>query len=138
LRVHIWNYNTSTDIPLNKKPKLIRSFETFVSENGSIAIPWPGVERAKPDVPNSSDPSSRCFFLGTWFFPLGPAVTWPEEKLLPNIQCNLLEKLGSFVISDMGAWSAGILTAGHDGIIRSFHNYGLPSGVGSNLKRVRI
>jgi WD repeat-containing protein 44 len=127
LRVHIWNYKTSTDIPLNKKPKLIRSCETFLSKNGSLAIPWPGVSHAKPDVPNSSEPSSpRCLSLGTRFFPLGPAVTWPEEKLPPNIRGNLLEKLGSFVNCDMGAWSAGVLTAGRDGIIRSFHNYGLP------------
>lgn len=149
LRVHIWNSNPFIDIPLSKKPKLIRSCETFLSENASIAIPWPAVNRAKPDLPNSSDPSSpRCFSLGVRFFPLGPTVTWPEEKLPSNFQCNMLEKLGIFVNCDMGAWSAGILTAGYDGIIRSFHNYGLPvrlwrnifciSGVRSNLNRIEI
>ncbi|KAJ1696277.1 hypothetical protein LUZ63_004789 [Rhynchospora breviuscula] len=127
LRVHIWNSNSFADIPLNKKPKPIRSCETFLCENATIAVPWPGVNQAKPDLPESSDLSSpRCFSLGAWFFPLGPTVTWPEEKLSSNIHGNLLEKLGSFVNRDLGAWNAGILTAGHDGIIRSFHNYGFP------------
>ncbi|CAI9766973.1 unnamed protein product [Fraxinus pennsylvanica] len=90
---------------------------------------------------------SGRFSLANWFSmdgSSGSSITWPEEKLplwdLPPSEhdsqpCNNYsdhlhpQKLknnshGSRILST--AWGLVILTAGRDGMIRTFHNYGLP------------
>ncbi|KAB2597247.1 WD repeat-containing protein-like [Pyrus ussuriensis x Pyrus communis] len=100
-------------------------------------------------APGSRD--SQCFSLGNWFFLNGPcrggSATWPEEKLhlplwdLPVIrdengqhhrqrqvhhrqQQQQNKALNRTAESE--PWGLVIVTAGCDGTIRTFHNYGLP------------
>ncbi|OMO64259.1 hypothetical protein CCACVL1_21930 [Corchorus capsularis] len=84
--------------------------------------------------------SSECFSLGQGFFsdslPKGTA-TWPEEKLPPpnslvvssamcKSQYKLLKTSCQGALGSSHAWGLVIVTAGWDGWIRSFQNYGLP------------
>lgn len=87
---------------------------------------------------------SEHFSLGSWFFMDGPcrggSATWPEEKLpfwdvgiteneYQNQHCvdeqhRLIDTNDHTALSE--AWGLVIVTAGWDGKIRTFHNYGLP------------
>ncbi|OMP08667.1 hypothetical protein COLO4_06236 [Corchorus olitorius] len=84
--------------------------------------------------------SSERFSLGHGFFsdslPKGTA-TWPEEKLPPpnslvvssamcKSQYKLLKTSCQGALGSSHAWGLVIVTAGWDGRIRSFQNYGLP------------
>ncbi|RZC56485.1 hypothetical protein C5167_015339 [Papaver somniferum] len=84
--------------------------------------------------------SPDCFSLSSGFFsdgfPKGTA-TWPEEKLPTsnsiNMSSSLCKSHYKFVKSSCEstsnsphAWGMVIVTAGWDGCIRSFQNYGLP------------
>ncbi|XWS76852.1 hypothetical protein CRYUN_Cryun01aG0213400 [Craigia yunnanensis] len=84
--------------------------------------------------------SSERFSLGHGFFseslPKGTA-TWPEEKLPPpnslvvssamcKSQYKLLKTSCQSALGSSHAWGLVIVTAGLDGRIRSFQNYGLP------------
>ncbi|GMJ00961.1 hypothetical protein like AT5G24320 [Hibiscus trionum] len=84
--------------------------------------------------------SSDRFSLGHGFcsdsLPKGTA-TWPEEKLpLPNSlvvspaicksQYKLLKTTCQSALGSSHAWGLVIVTAGYDGRIRTFQNYGLP------------
>ncbi|KAJ9681122.1 hypothetical protein PVL29_020152 [Vitis rotundifolia] len=80
------------------------------------------------------------FSVGHGFFseslPKGSA-TWPEEKLLTpsslvvssamcKSQCKFLKTSCQSIFGSPHAWGLVIVTAGWDGRIRSFQNYGLP------------
>ncbi|GER28565.1 transducin/WD40 repeat-like superfamily protein [Striga asiatica] len=116
--IYIWNYTSAQSI---SKPKTIRSFECFLSE-ASIAIPWPAPKSNWLDY----------FSLSHQYFP-NPlskgSATWPEEKLpvttLTKSQYKLF-KNSCETLSESHAWGLVIVSAGFDGRIRSFHNYGLP------------
>ncbi|OVA06324.1 WD40 repeat [Macleaya cordata] len=84
--------------------------------------------------------SPDCFSLGHGFFseafPRGSA-TWPEEKLptlspmamssaLCKSQYKFVKSSCESTLTSPHAWGLVIVTAGWDGCIRSFHNYGLP------------
>ncbi|KAJ8765267.1 hypothetical protein K2173_011964 [Erythroxylum novogranatense] len=92
---------------------------------------------------------SDRFSLGNWFFMDGPrrgsSATWPEEKLLPlwevpDIENDYHHYQPPRSLADQQAdnddapdysvpseaWGLVIVTAGMDGKIRTFHNYGLP------------
>lgn len=97
-------------------------------------------------VPRSKD--LEYFSLGNWFFLNGPcrggSVTWPEEKLpfplwdLPAIRDENGHRYPQHQdhqqrwnkalnhIAESEPWGLSLLTAGCDGTIRTFHNYGLP------------
>ncbi|EEF28046.1 uncharacterized protein LOC8262020 isoform X2 [Ricinus communis] len=150
--VYMWNcINQQENVPVQAKK--IRSCERF-STNASVAIPWSGLRHGNlrngwgfhvsngysPEVMPFSSPAS--FFLGQEYFlesyPKGSA-TWPEEKLpvsspfsassgMNKSHCKFLEaSRQNTAISH--AWGLVIVTAGWDGRIRSFHNYGLPVSV---------
>ncbi|XP_043715659.1 vegetative incompatibility protein HET-E-1-like [Telopea speciosissima] len=91
-------------------------------------------------LPRISDASSPdCFSLSHGFFlealPKGSA-TWPEEKLpasgLLSVSATVRKSQYKFLktscqnLLSSHAWSLVIVTAGWDGRIRSFLNYGLP------------
>ncbi|KAL3651303.1 hypothetical protein CASFOL_004305 [Castilleja foliolosa] len=132
--VYIWNYIDQSQ-PFLSKPKPVRSFECF-SSDASIAIPWPdlqptgALERSPPFSPSDYFSPGQEYFLDT--ISKGTA-TWPEEKLpvstgprpLSKSQYKLF-KSSCKSSSDLHAWGLVIVTAGWDGRIRSFHNYGLP------------
>lgn len=147
--VYIWNYNGEED-PSSPQRKAVRSFECFLSD-ASVAIPWSGLKTGnsgdspKPNQPHNTPinslpfSSSTCFALGQEFFlstsPKGSA-TWPEEKLpvsraravtsLMGRSQYKLFKTSCQSSSNSNSWGLVIVTAGWDGRIRSFHNYGLP------------
>ncbi|XP_010931045.1 uncharacterized protein [Elaeis guineensis] len=153
--VYIWNYDSSGSLS-SKGSKSIRACELFFSERASVAVPWPGLDHGQAGSGGKTlDASSLqqkileastclrdpdCFSLGTWLFSDGSSrgsATWPEEKLSSTPKpsskteschhhhCHLHHQYHS--LTSMAAmWSLVIVTASHDGTIRSFHNYGLP------------
>lgn len=122
--------------------------------NASVAIPWCGLKSGNSEnrrqyqvldenlaeTPSFSSPASfvlnQEFFLES--FPKGSA-TWPEEKLptsSPTAKSTTLNKSQyKFLknscqnIPSSHVWGLVIVTAGWDGRIKSFHNYGLPVSV---------
>ncbi|KAM2484915.1 hypothetical protein ACFX1W_042351 [Malus domestica] len=147
--VYVWNCNNHEERVLSQAKK-IRSCERF-STNVSVAIPWSGfkcgtvenerqfqaVDENLPERLPFSSPA--CFSLSQDSFlqsiPKGSA-TWPEEKLPTSSplakQSTMHKSEYKFLktscqnTSSSHAWGMVIVTAGWDGRIRSFHNYGLP------------
>ncbi|XP_055830181.1 uncharacterized protein LOC129899296 [Solanum dulcamara] len=147
--VYLWNCHIPEESSVSQ-PEAVRSFEFFYSD-ASIAIPWSGLKNVNHEnqcqsqglsqsLNNFPFGASPCFSLGQGLFleaiPKGSA-TWPEEKLplssprsVPSAMCKSQYKfLKSSCQSSLSshAWGLIIVTAGYDGRIRSYHNYGLPS-----------
>lgn len=141
-RVYLWNYDDPC-IQMSKQTKSTRSCESFVCEGASVVLSWsdPAMEEsclacASPTSVLAHDhlePSpgiwdSERFSLANWFSmdtSSRGSATWPEEKL-PSTegdwqQCN---GHGSRIMS--ASWGLVFVTAGQEGTIRTFHNYGLP------------
>ncbi|KAL5715024.1 hypothetical protein ACHQM5_016912 [Ranunculus cassubicifolius] len=144
-RIYVWNYD-SVSPPASKQTKSIRSCEHFVSEGVSVAVPWMGMEEERNNstvqasletidriVSSSLLKDSGRFSLGGWFSMDGRLrglATWPEEKLplwsVPTEDDNH-RHLNTNPRADMSStWGLVIVTAGCDGVIRTFHNFGLP------------
>ncbi|XP_072969487.1 uncharacterized protein [Typha angustifolia] len=138
--VYIWNSDGSRKP--SKRAKSTSSCELFFSGGASVAAPWPGVDRGARlstghlDPPLSQrilDPSTLlrdpyCYSLGTRLFSDGFTrgyATWPEEKL-PSPLADNYHHHYRHLTSISAAWNTVIVTASNDGVIRSFHNYGLP------------
>lgn len=146
--VYIWNCLDKKG-PVPSEAKVIRSCERF-SSNASVAIPWCGFNCSNSPSGLKFDDlgikslealssSPACFSQGTEFFlesfPKGSA-TWPEEKLptsSPWASSHAMHKTQYKFLrsscqstSNAHAWGLVIVTAGWDGRIRSFLNYGLP------------
>lgn len=133
--VYVWNCRSQEETVLRRKS--VRSCERF-SANASVAIPWCGFKIGDPDnlqqLP-ASETSSVHFSLSEEFLfepsvPKGSA-TWPEE-ILPKLNPLVRKSQYKFLrdscqsTSTAHSWGLVIVTAGWDGRIRSFHNYGLP------------
>ena len=147
--VYVWNCSNERDHLGLSQAKSIKAFEHFPI-NASVAVPWCGMKYGNPqngwrshgtDECSSPLPSPVSFSLGQEFFldsfPKGSA-TWPEEKLPPtssllSVPSAIRKSEHKFLkascqsTSSSHAWGLVIVTAGWDGRIRSFHNYGLPS-----------
>lgn len=149
--VYLWNIDQEESNAT--KSKKIRSCERFFS-NASVAVPWHGLKPqiTENEQLNVSDKKSAqvaiqlhstppaSFSLGQEFFlesfPKGSA-TWPEEKLpissskakktsfMKNSEYKFL-KSSCKSTNRAHAWGMVIVTAGWDGRIKSFQNYGLP------------
>ncbi|CAI9774197.1 unnamed protein product [Fraxinus pennsylvanica] len=140
--VYIWNYNCE---PCSASQP-VRSFECF-SSDASVAIPWSGLKMGNLEdgfksskFEESLTKLSTHFSLGQEFIldssPKGSA-TWPEEKLPMSSPRTVLYRMCKYQYklfktscqssSTSHAWGLVIVTAGWDGRIRSFHNYGLPT-----------
>ncbi|XP_021899899.1 WD repeat-containing protein 44-like [Carica papaya] len=142
-RVYVWNYNGIND-SASKHKKSVRSFEHFFYEGVSVAVPWSAMGTDKNRLGCSSNllpykqteehRGSERFSVGRWFSMDGTSkgsATWPEEKLP-------LWDLGMEEDDDHGnnnpvdcstvseTWGLVVVTAGWDGRIRIFHNFGLP------------
>lgn len=149
--VYLWNCTGQKESSFSKTKK-IRSCERF-SADASVAIPWCGF-KSKSSENGSSGNGSRYhisngnsrealpstsptrFLLSQEYLlesELKGSATWPEEKL-PKAG-----KASSFAMSksqykhfrnscqsNSHAWGLVIVTAGWDGRIRSYHNFGLP------------
>lgn len=146
--MYIWNCSNHEG-PAFSEARANRSCERF-SSDATVAIPWCGMkyknsgnereygvsskelEENIPSAPASFSLGQE-FFLDT--FPKGSA-TWPEEKLptsspmdsSPTMHRSQYKFLKSSCqsTSNSHAWGLVIVTAGWDGRIRSFLNYGLP------------
>ncbi|KAL5567731.1 hypothetical protein UlMin_024306 [Ulmus minor] len=141
--VYVWSC-TKQEESVVSQTKHFRSCEHF-STNASVAIPWSGLKcdhsenesqlrlvdnHVSERLPFSL---SQEFFLD--YFPKGSA-TWPEEKLptsAPLAKASSMHKSEIKFLkasydstSSSHAWGLVIVTAGWDGRIKSFHNYGLP------------
>ncbi|MCD7446118.1 hypothetical protein HAX54_037325 [Datura stramonium] len=147
--VYLWNFHIPEESSVSQ-PEVVRSFEFFYSD-ASIAIPWSGLKNINHEnqchsqgltqsLNNFLFRASPCFSLGQGSFieaiPKGSA-TWPEEKLplssprsVPSAMCKSQYKFlksSCQSSSSSHAWGLVIVTAGYDGRIRSYHNYGLPA-----------
>ncbi|KAL3342302.1 hypothetical protein AABB24_026362 [Solanum stoloniferum] len=147
--VYVWNCDVPKDYV--SQLKVVRSSE-FFSSDSTIAIPWSGLKTVNPDnerhcggglsqTSNNIVPfiSSPYLSLGSELFleaiPKGSA-TWPEEKLPVSsprsTSSGMCKSEYKFLksscqsSSNSHAWGLVIVTAGYNGRIRSFHNYGLP------------
>ncbi|KAM7257212.1 hypothetical protein ACFE04_012953 [Oxalis oulophora] len=123
-RVYVWNYDDHS--AKHTKPVQIQSCEHFVCEGACVAVPWSEnrstIEMQVHDV-DEWNGGLRArdvdrFSLGSWLFNDKGSTTWPEEKLPLYDSCPQNSKPVS--------WGLVIVTGGWDGIIRTFHNYGLP------------
>ncbi|KAJ8557393.1 hypothetical protein K7X08_003018 [Anisodus acutangulus] len=146
-RVYLWD-NADISIRASKQTKSRRSCEHFLFEGTSIAIPWSGQATTAGDSEIFQEASSRTwdsrrFSVGNWFakdVSSRGSVTWPEEMLLSRYRND--EHLCTFDDDHLDqqeqhnknlnyralspAWGLVIVTAGWEGKIRTFHNYGLP------------
>ncbi|KAK6936651.1 WD40 repeat [Dillenia turbinata] len=140
--VYVWNISDDEENTISQG-KNITSCEHF-SADAAVAIPWPGLKHGGSDNKvklRVLDESlvNTCFSLSQEFFldnyPKGSA-TWPEENL-PNASplsahSTMHKSQYKFFrdsyssTSSSHAWGLVIVTAGGDGRIRSFLNYGLP------------
>ncbi|KAL3649717.1 hypothetical protein CASFOL_006120 [Castilleja foliolosa] len=144
--IRVWNY-TSQDQKSSRQNKNILPCESFSSRNASIAIPWGGFKNKLGALPGSIlghghfddkllQKLPDCFTTSLGFFVdalYKGSVTWPEEKL-PKLKRNStgkseLKSLKNAWLSALNnphLWGLVIVTAGWDGCIRTFLNYGLP------------
>lgn len=143
--VYVWN-SISQEDSLTSQPKNIKSWERF-STDASVAIPWPGLKNNRPasewqfHILDNSSPntlpflSPACFSLTPEFFSdsfTKGHATYPEEKLPTSSRLAMRKSQYKFLksscqnTSSSHAWGLVIVTAGWDGRIRSFLNYGLP------------
>ncbi|XP_047307046.1 WD repeat-containing protein 44-like [Impatiens glandulifera] len=135
--VYLWNCMNE-----DESETVVCSWERF-SSNASVALPWLGLKQEPENIRKGckiSFPSPASFSLSPEFvlesFTKGSA-TWPEEKLvyssprasassLQKSQYNFLKTSCQSTSNTHHAWGLVIVTAGWDGCIRSFFNYGLP------------
>ncbi|KAK4745420.1 hypothetical protein SAY87_011732 [Trapa incisa] len=141
----VWNCINSKSTTFFET-KANKSCERF-SSDATVAIPWCGmkykisgnewefgVSKELEETILSAPPFfslGQEFFLDT--FPKGSA-TWPEEKLPNTLGSSPLMHHSQYKFletsfqstSNSHAWGLVIVTAGWDGRIRTFLNYGLP------------
>ncbi|KAM0030187.1 putative transcription factor WD40-like family [Helianthus debilis subsp. tardiflorus] len=149
--IYMWNHISSDKLITKAKSNL--SNESFFSENATVAVPWCGIKSiaaAFPSprpttghdkVPRSTinsprKPSlspSRSFFLESMLkSPTFPAERLPDPtqvSVSPSMRKSEYKFLRSAYRSTFVAphtWGLVIVTAGSDGRIRTFLNYGLP------------
>ncbi|CAO2046083.1 unnamed protein product [Urochloa humidicola] len=135
--VYIWNFDKGKS---TKGARKVRSCEHFFSEGVTSVATWPGMLHQEGCAGAGGDPLSSekgptlcrdrdCCSFGTWFFTDGAggaAATWPEEKLLPSLKYVNCAGVDERHPKVPAAWNTVVVTGSRDGVIRCFHNYGLP------------
>lgn len=145
--IHVWDYSQPNKKASSQKPKTIRSYEGFLSDNVSVAIPWLGQGKEDDSVCSFIADLDKKFAhfplpITDCFSPMKGATTWPEEKLgvvagaaaaaisataSSRSKLRLLRSVCQNVkASTPHLWGLVIVTATWDGRMRVFHNYGLP------------
>lgn len=148
--VYIWNHLNQTHSSSNNL-KSIKSFERFSSSNLCVVTPWQGFSNKLTLNTSKSDFLWHVDYLGNKilylslsskftlsykffadFLPWGSA-TWPEEKLpfsmVKNFSFSKSQfkfQRSSFQKKTSHSWGQVIVTAGWDGRIRAFQNFGMP------------
>ncbi|CAF2081748.1 hypothetical protein HID58_020929 [Brassica napus] len=112
--VFLWD---NDGFPAKKQATTSRSFEYFNSPGVSVAAAWSPTGKEESIVAGEEDESRRALrqiqSSGRLSRSSRVTATWPEEKLTSSSSVG-------------GAWRLVIVTASLDGVIRTFHNYGLP------------
>ncbi|KAJ6798314.1 WD repeat-containing protein 44-like [Iris pallida] len=142
--VCVWAHDHTNDSSTSNNVKSTKSCERFISTHVSVAIPWQGqASRSSPSevvvqekVDSTSNNTAGSFTLSNGLFSEGlpkGSATWPEEKLPsspPSTAAALCKSQYKFLKTSCRnsphSWGQVIVTAGWDGRIRSFQNYGLP------------
>ncbi|XP_020248215.1 WD repeat-containing protein 44-like isoform X2 [Asparagus officinalis] len=142
--VYIWNHADDHNSTTKNHVKSSRSYERFISNHSSVAIPWsrPASEISHENC-SVSLANNTIYLSPAGSFTLSPeflsefhsrgSATWPEEKLPASstvstpILCRSQYKLLKTCCRNSShSWGQVIVTGGRDGLIRSFQNYGLP------------
>ncbi|CAN6929680.1 unnamed protein product [Brassica oleracea] len=147
--IHVWDYSQPNKKAASpQKPKTIKSYEGFLSDNVSVAIPWLGQGKEEDSVCSFIADLDKKFAhlplpVRDCFSQVKGATTWPEEKLgvvagsaaaaisataSSRFKLRLLRSVCQNVNNTCTPhlWGLVIVTATWDGRIRVFHNYGLP------------
>jgi hypothetical protein len=98
-RIYVWNYN-GWCIPSSQDTKSKRSYEHFISEGVTVAVPWSGSGIGhRSSESYISDYCSHTldkievvswvrdterFYLGNWFFMDGPCKGSPRGSIIDN------------------------------------------------------
>ncbi|KAK9670574.1 hypothetical protein RND81_13G210500 [Saponaria officinalis] len=120
--VYMWNHENPL-LPSSNPKKSNRSCEYFSSDGVSVATSWCGAttEATPSSEGHSTTQTSLGFSLSSLFSSKSSAI-WPED-MVPDFNVAREERNTTALSS---AWGLVIITASYDGIIRAFHNYGLP------------
>lgn len=135
---HFLSEGISVAIPWSGQATTVGDSENSISSN------FDPLRRGEHQEVSSKTRDSRRFSVGNWFsmdVSFRGSVTWPEEMLLPD-DPPIAENDEHLCTSNddhlhqhnknlnyralSPAWGLVIVTAGWDGKIRTFHNYGLP------------
>ncbi|CAL0327578.1 unnamed protein product [Lupinus luteus] len=148
--IYLWNFNESINAS-SKHTKSKYSCEYFSSKGVTVAVPWSDMSASSRDsfpryssevqpqletVPAAK--ASERFSFRRWFLIDGTcqgSMTWPEEKLVsldlpfPEDEFDQQQLCLKKVFHDKAVsetWGLSIVAADCDGIIKTFHNFGLP------------
>ncbi|OIW15356.1 hypothetical protein TanjilG_26729 [Lupinus angustifolius] len=147
--IYLWNFNEFRNAS-SKHTKSMYSCEYFSSKGVTVAIPWSDIASSRNNSPRYSSEvqpqletvlaakDSECFSFRSWFLIDGTcqgSMTWPEEKLVSldspfpedgfdQQQLCLKNLFHNNSVSE--TWGLSIVAADSDGIIKTFHNFGLP------------
>ncbi|XP_024015357.1 WD repeat-containing protein 44 isoform X2 [Eutrema salsugineum] len=130
--IHVWN---SSQLPRSKKPssgkpKSIRSYEGFLSQNASVTVPWLRQENRNRLSECITCLDKEIGKVDCCFSPKKGSTTWPEEELeetaatTRSSRGKKLRLVRSTWQPNM--WGLVIVTGTWDGKMRVFNNYGLP------------
>ncbi|CAN6856297.1 unnamed protein product [Brassica oleracea] len=128
--IHVWNNSQlPSKKPSSGKPKRIRSYESFISQNASVAIPWLRQANRNSLSDCITDMDKKMGKMDSCFSPMKGSTTWPEEQLgdastTMSSRGKKLKLLKNVLQPHM--WGLVIVTATWDGKIRVYNNYGLP------------
>ncbi|CAG7861080.1 hypothetical protein IGI04_034216 [Brassica rapa subsp. trilocularis] len=128
--IHVWNNSQlPSKKPSSGKPKRIKSYESFISQNASVAIPWLRQANRNSLSDCITDMDKKIGKMDSCFSPMKGSTTWPEEQLdddstIVSSRGKKLKLLKNVLQPHM--WGLVIVTATWDGRIRVFNNYGLP------------
>ncbi|XP_010500424.1 PREDICTED: uncharacterized WD repeat-containing protein C3H5.08c-like [Camelina sativa] len=125
LGIYLWN---NDGFPEKKRAESSSSFEYFKSPGVSAAAAaWTPPEMEVSKAAESGRALRQLQSSGRLSRSCRVTATWPEEKLLMmnvGIYDSTTLPVGGFEFAE--AWRLVIVTASLDGMIRTFHNYGLP------------
>lgn len=134
--IHVWNNNSQlpSKKPSSGKPKRIKSCESFISQNASVAVPWLRQANRNSLSECITDLDKKIGRMDSCFSPMkGSSTTWPEEQL-EDASATTMSSRGKKLkllknVLQPHLWGLVIVTATWDGRIRVFNNYGLPTRV---------
>ncbi|XP_074317836.1 putative WD repeat-containing protein C3H5.08c [Silene latifolia] len=136
-KIYVWNHHEKERWEQGKS-KNIWSCESFISDNAVIAIPWYGItpcqHNNQPDNDNDNDdtdPEYKTRYMCSSIDNNGSSRVRPS---IGNIDHDFLRNVCESVLSGSHLWGLVIVTAGKDGRIQVYQNYGYPKPKPRSLK----